>query len=161
MARSVQRAAEAWTYVLLADRALPIEDRTTFTLRPLTITEQAAALDDLVRTEFDEDGNRVVLRRARRQAIALAVTHIEAIDNFPAGAPKPWPEDRDSRRRYLEQLRLEDVVELGDEIWKRSSIDAAGPVKNFSPPERTSSSGGDSPATPSSTPAPDATKTPL
>jgi hypothetical protein len=159
MAKSVKRPAESWTYMLASDRALPLEQQTRFTLRPMTIGERAAAWDDLVRELRNDDGTRTLLRRTRQQGVELAIRHIVSIENFPVGAAQPWPADAEQRARYLELLEDRDVSELADEIWKRSNgVDDS--AKNFLPPERTSDSGGASPAIQSSTAASDAISNP-
>lgn len=155
MATKNPRLAESWSYVLLRDLALPIEQQSVFRLLPLTQAERLAAFDDSSRTVIDRDGSQVIQGRSRQVALSLCLSHIGDVQNFPAGAPESWPADREARARYLEGLDDGAVNELGEEIYTRSSIGVL--EKNFSPPERTSSSGESSGATTSTTvtPAPD------
>jgi hypothetical protein len=152
MAKSIKRQAETWIYVIEKDRALPPEQQSRFTFRPLTFSERA-----LVRDTMAVDG----ASRVYRTAGELLLDHLLSVDNFPVEHPKPWPSDRDARMQYLELLDDADVLELGNEIWLRSSLGRDETiVKNSSPPERTSSSGGISPETTPSTPVEGATSSP-
>lgn len=145
MAKQAKRAAESWVYVLEADRTLPPEEQTRFTLKPMTQSERARFVDDLVRTSVAEDGSQTVMRRTQQNALELCLTHIERVENFPAGsngASQQWPKSRSDRERYLDQLSDDDVMEVGNEVYVRST---AGPdAKNSSPPVPTSRSGGES-----------------
>lgn len=135
MAKKKTRPVGAWPYVLLADRALPEQERTTFTLRPLTAGERESVRDRLSRagTNGVEGGMYTEARR-------LCLTHIESIENFPAGAPSPWPKEPEKRAAYLEDLDDDDVFEVGNEIWIRSSLG----------PEEVKVVGEDSPLAPTS-----------
>lgn len=159
MPKAFRRAAESWRYVLRRDRDLPLEQQSVFVLRPMTLTERAAAHDDMARVEHKPDGGRLVLARTRQQAVAIVLSHVVSTDRFPLDAPAPWPPDPAAQLAYLEQLEDADVDELGDEIWYHSTVDARSALGNSSPPERTSTSGGDSAATISTTAQP-ATPTP-
>jgi hypothetical protein len=128
MAKAFQQVAEGWRFVPVADQALDSEDRTTFRLRPLSQAERLRATDDLSRTVIEPDGTQVITTRQRQVARALCLSHIDDVENFPAGAPKPWPMDRAERMAYLEQLDDELVKEIGNEIYNRSAIGA--PEKN-------------------------------
>jgi hypothetical protein len=121
MAQRVAVPAERWTYVLEADRTLPIEQQSRFTLRPLSMAERAAARDNLARVHIAH-GERVITHRDRSLAFELALSHIASIENFPAGEPKPWPVDEplSARASYLELLGDEAVREIGNEIFDRS-----------------------------------------
>lgn len=143
MAKAKKRPAEAWTYILKSDRALPQEEQSRFTLRPMTYVERAALLDDLQRTDIERDGRVIETMRVHRNAWALALAHIVAVENFPAGEPQPWPEDRAAREHYMDQIDNDDVLEIGNEIWTRSGLGIEAPeIKNSSPPGLTSISGG-------------------
>jgi hypothetical protein len=144
MAKSRKRPAEAWVFVLEADTQLPLDQQTRFTLRPMTHAERAAVRDDLAREERQRDGTTATVARTRQQAYAIALAHIVSVENFPVGAPQAWPNDRAAQERYLEQLEDDDVLEIGNEVWARSTLGPPdeGVVKNFSPPELTSISGG-------------------
>jgi hypothetical protein len=134
--------------VLKGDRDLPLDQQTRFILRPLSQAEQVAAEDEVYYLAFDGTGTKSHVSREKRVARQLALSHIEAIENFPVGAPKPWPSDPEKRDEYLEQLRSEDVLEVGNEIFTRSKLGAeAEALKNSSPPAPTSGSGGTSEAT--------------
>lgn len=156
MAKAVRRPAESWTYVLLDDQRLPVDEQSVWTLRPMTHTERAAAQDDLVR-QFIAEGGTFVLSRAKQQGYAIALRHIIAVRNFPAGAAQPWPADHAARVAFLEQLDDEYVREIADEVFNKSTLmgEDGTQLKNSSPPELTSRSGG-SEAAPTFTAATDA-----
>jgi hypothetical protein len=120
MARQVKRQTENWTYVLEADRALPEAEQTKFTLKPLNPNERDRIIDGFSSTVTLRDGTKEVHDHGRELSGRLPITHVVAIDNFPVGAPKPWPEDRDERIAYLAQMDDRDVRELGTEIWNKS-----------------------------------------
>lgn len=142
MAKAIKRPAESWVYVLMRDLTLDLGQQSRFTLRPMTHAERAAVRDDIARTQEAADGSTITLMRTRQQGYSIALSHIVSIENFPSDAPKPWPTDANDRAAYLEQLADDDVLELGNEVWARSALGADGPaIKNFSTPERTSSSG--------------------
>jgi hypothetical protein len=149
MAKKNRCVAESWVYVTKTDRALPKEEQTRFTLRPMTWAERDRARDAL-------SSESVVHRQARR----MALDHIVSIENFPVGDPKPWPSTIGEREAYLNTLDDGDVLEVGNEVWLRSTL---GPdedaLKNSSPPERTLASG-ESSAASSSTSAPNAASSP-
>jgi hypothetical protein len=150
MAKAKKRPAEAWTYVLEADRTLDPSEQSRFTLSPMTYAQRAAVRDAMTL------GGRVY-----ESAGEIAVKHIVSIENFPAGNSQPWPSDREERRRYLELLDDDAVLELGNEVWRRSTLGVdEEAVKNSSTPERTSSSGDTSAKTSSSTPVGVATPIP-
>ena len=161
MAKLKKRPPESWTYILQSDRALPIEQQSRFVLSPLTHAERAAVRDGAARILHLEDGSVQSIDRTHQNAYAIVLDHVVSIENFPAGASQPWPAKRDDRMRYLEQLDDDDVLELGNEVWLRSSLgpDEAS-IKNSSPPEHTSSSGAPSLAMTPSIAAPPAPSVP-
>jgi hypothetical protein len=152
MARTNNRATSAFTYVLVSDRELPPEQQTEFVLRPLTVDEYAAAIDGIVRTVVDREGTRTVVNRTRQQGIALALDHIIDVHNFPVGSPQPWPDEREKRRDYLGMLMPADLHEVTEQLYQRAVV--GDEEKNFSPPARTSASGGNSPGATSTTAPP-------
>jgi hypothetical protein len=125
MAKAVKRTAESWHYVLKADRELPPEQQTTFTLRPLTQGERAWVSDNIARTHFKPDGSRESVGRTHQLTRDLCLTNIEAVENFPAGENRKWPEGREDRERFLEDLDDAALLEVGNEIWIRSSMGPA------------------------------------
>lgn len=154
MAKAAKRPAEAWTYVLKADRALEPSQRSVFTLAPMTYAQRAVINDSMVLSALDDS-------RVYRTAGEMVLSHIASIENFPAGEPQPWPADRASRERYLEMLEDGAVLELGNEIWSRSALGKdEEPLKNSSAPEPMSSSGDISTAPTISIPAKPVTGTP-
>jgi hypothetical protein len=144
MARTIRRSAESWTYILLADRGLPVAEQTVFTLRPLTAADRAAFHDEIETEHTLPGGDTIVPNRVRRTALRIAVQQIERVANYPIGAPEAWPDGDDARARYLDQLPDADVLELGNEVWARGQLgidrDAVG---KSSPPGHTPASGGD------------------
>lgn len=159
MAKAKKRPTEAWTYVLEADRSLDPSEQSRFVLAPMTYAQRAAVRDGMTQ------GDRVY-----RSAGEIALDHILSIENFPSDDPRPWPAEREERRKYLELLDDDDVLEIGNEVWARSTLtyraqpsDAprdGDTVKNSSRPELTSNSGATSEKTQSSTPVDSATRTP-
>lgn len=145
MAKAVKRPAESWIYVLKADRGLEERERSVFTLAPLTYAQRAGVRDDMQRAAAASSD------RVHRAAAEIAVTHIVLIENFPAGEPQPWPKSRGDRERYIEMLDDDHVLEIGDEIWGRSSLGFRSDpdqdpkdgdlLKNSPTPEDTSVSG--------------------
>lgn len=128
MATERKRSAETWKFTLEADTKLPADQQTTFILRPLTNIERAEARDNLARIHAAPDGSTATVTRTHRLSLDLCLSNIETVENFPAGAPLPWPEDRAARLAYLNKLEDDDVKEIGNEIWVRSVI--GGTVKN-------------------------------
>lgn len=125
MAKKRARLAEPWVYVLRRDRQLPPEEQSKFTLRPLTISERAVAGSGLVSLVAFADGTRETHRRETIVSLNLALQNIVAVENFPSDKPEMWPDGREARLRYLEQLDDEDVFELGNEIYVRSTVGEA------------------------------------
>lgn len=127
MAQRASRPAESFTYIPIADRALPVEQQSRFTLRPMTLTERAAARDNMSRTQV-RDGERTIASRSRQLAVELTLNHLLAAENFPAGEPKPWPADAPlaDRQAYLELLGDDLVNEIGNEVYIRSTLAGAG-----------------------------------
>ena len=122
MATAQKRAAESWRYVLNTDRALPEEQQSTFILTPLNPIERADARDGMVRRVVGVTGETTVSQRDKRLSVEFCLTHIRSIENFPAGAAKPWPDDADDRLAYLDMLGDTALQELGNEIWVRSEL---------------------------------------
>jgi hypothetical protein len=152
MAKKNRCIAEAWTYVLLSDRELPPDEQTRFTLRPMTAPERDHVRDNLSWTQLHPDGAHTRVNRTRQSARAIALNHIVGVENFPVGSPQPWPKERDDQVRYLAMLDDGDVLELGNEVFDRSTMGAdEEPIKNSFTPERTSASGVSSPESISTT----------
>lgn len=122
MAKKVKRAAGAWIYVLQGDRALPESEQTQFMLRPLTGAERDFVRDNISRPGQGRDGTPETVKRMYQEVRQLCLTHIESIERFPIDAPLAWPKDQDARAKYLEMLDDDDVLEVGNEIWVRSSL---------------------------------------
>jgi hypothetical protein len=154
MAKALKRPAESWIYILTSDRALEEREQSRFLLSPMTFAERAAIKDDMIRSSVE---------RVYRSAGDIVLAHIVSIDNFPAGEPQPWPKKHEDRERYRELLDDDQVLELGNEIFIRSSLgyrveETDAPkdgdiLKNSPTPEATSTSGASPTTTPSSTPA--------
>jgi hypothetical protein len=128
MASKITRPAQSWTYILDDDRDLPDAEQSRFTLRPLTQQERAVIRDEIGRIETGKDGTKSVISRSYRQGIEIVLDAIVSIENFPAGAPQPWPDDRQQRRQYIDMLSDHYVQELANEAWFKSV--AGDDVKN-------------------------------
>jgi hypothetical protein len=130
MARQVKRQTENWTYVLEADRALPEDQQTRFTLKPLGPQARAQVLDALSTRTIFADGTNEVRSHRHRQSLNIVVNGIVSVENFPVGAPHAWPDELDARVRYVDQLDDNQIAEIADEIWRVST-----PVPQKSAPE--------------------------
>lgn len=128
MAMKMKRPASSWTYVLSVDEDKPVEEQSRFLLRPLTVSERAAIRDDIARVHTAADGSQVTTTRTYGQGIEIVLEHVVSIENFPAGAPEPWPEAIAERRRYLEGLDDAWIQEIANEVWAKSTI--ANELKN-------------------------------
>lgn len=135
MAKRIKRLTESWLYIPRADRDLAPELQSAFRLRPMAQAERTVARDDVARTVIQEDGSQMIVGRERQVAVSICVNHIVDAQNFPAGAPDPWPVERSARLAYLESMDDELVREIGNEVFTRSTI--GEPEKNSSPPEPT------------------------
>lgn len=123
MAKRVKRPAESWWYTLKADEQLPAEEQSRFLLRPLTGAERMRVFDDISDTTRAPDGTVTILQRGFRQARELVLSHVESIENFPAGEAQPWPAKASERERYLEMMDDLDVWEVGNEIREHSRLE--------------------------------------
>jgi hypothetical protein len=142
MAKAVKRAtAGSWTYTLKRDEGATLDERSEFVLRQLNGAERAAVMDNLSRRRTLPDRSVETAQRTRQEARAMCLSHIEAVKNFPAGDPKPWPDSIEDRETYLELLDDDDVYELGNEIYAHSVMDGerGKAVGESSPPAPTSS----------------------
>lgn len=118
MPKRVHRSAESFTYILAADRALPLDQQSRFRFRPLTQAEKLAVLDDLNWVQINADGSRELRPRSMSQARQLVLSNLEAAENFPTDGPVAWPAEgtREQKERYLDMLDEMDVYELGNEV---------------------------------------------
>lgn len=141
MAKATKRLAGSWSYVLLEDRALPVDQQSRFTLSPLTGAERERTADEVTQYELLTDGSRRAITRMRQVARRLCVTHIAGVERFPSDAPEAWPEKLDAREKYLELLADDQVFEIGNEIYNRSALgpEEAKQVGESSAPAPTSS----------------------
>jgi hypothetical protein len=143
MAKHIKRSAESFRYVLKGDQALPLPEQTTFVLNPLTQDERRRLLDEVVVTRTLSDGVKESIDRSWQEAGQIVLAHLVSVENFPVGAPEPWPSGKGStveqRKQYLNEFADSDVLELYNELFRRSYL--GDDVQNFSRPEPTSSSG--------------------
>jgi hypothetical protein len=136
MPKKYARPAEAWTYVLYPDRALPLDQQSRFTLRPLTQAEKLAMLDGLNWVNVHTDGTQEVMPRAYSQALELCLSHIDGVENFPNDGPIAWPAKGSDRQKadYLAMLSDMDILELGNEIRYHAQPLLATPAPVSAPP---------------------------
>jgi hypothetical protein len=139
MAKARIRSAESFRYVPEADRALPVEEQSTFILNPLTGPERARLMDEATVTHVLSDGTKEIVDRTYRQARENVRAHLVSIENFPPGAPKAWPAKAREQDEYLELLDDGLLLEIHNEHFTRSWLGAD--AKNFSLPEPMSGSG--------------------
>lgn len=133
MAKAKKRVAGSWTYVPEADRSLPPEQQTVFTLSPLTGAERERVVDELNQRAIMPDGSIRIISRTRSIARDLVLSHCDRIERFPSDAPKGWPKEPDARQAYLEAMDDDLVFEVGNEVYNRSAL---GPetVRSGEPP---------------------------
>lgn len=124
MAIEVERSRQDFWYVLRADRDLPAEQQTRFRCNHLTALERMRVYDRASWITTDKDGGQTLNSRSFEQAMDLVISHVQAIENFPVGAPAEWPEGRAERLRYLERMADLDVFEVGNAIRDQSSLGA-------------------------------------
>ena len=115
MARRSEAAVESWWYVLEDDRELPKAEQSRFLLRPLSVSEKARIYDDIIGDDHRRYGT----------ALDLMYTHVERIENFPAGSAEPWPLDRKEREKYLATFPLAYMAEISGEIINRAGLSPA------------------------------------
>lgn len=125
MPKKFKRSTESWEYVLERDREAPPEEQSRFMLRPLTVSERAAVHSNLVMLAEATDGTRQTQTRSHIVGVSIAVQNIVGVENFPSDQPTPWPATRDERLKYLEQLHDDDVQEIANEVFAKSTIDTA------------------------------------
>lgn len=125
MAKKFKRPTQSWEYVLDRDRELAPEEQSRFLLRPLTVSERAAVHSGLVTLMEGPDGTRQTQSRLNIVGVNIAVQNIVSVENFPSDEPKAWPDSREERLKYLEQLSDDDVQELANEVFAKSTIDTA------------------------------------
>jgi hypothetical protein len=95
-----------------------------FVLSPLSQGERMAVWDNLKWIEQDTAGNRTISSRSYQQALELCIAHIEDVENFPAGKPKPWPKNGAGREgRVPGQLDDVSILVIGSEIRNHSSLE--------------------------------------
>lgn len=122
---SVTRAVEAITYVPESDRALPGEQQTKITLRPMTQAERMKAIDDEDAISYADGATRMQGRHWQRN-FALARDHIVAVERFPVDAPKLWPVSgtRAEKEAYLALMPEAAVFLIGQEVFEKSIVSA-------------------------------------
>ena len=118
---TITRAVEAITYIPESDRALPVEQQTKITLRPMTQAERMKAIDDEDAFSQADGATRLEGRRWQRN-YRLARDHIVAVENFPVSAPKSWPTSRADREAYLALMPEAAVFLIGQEVFDKSVI---------------------------------------
>lgn len=123
--KAVTRSTGVVPYILKADQHRKPEEQSTFYIRPLTQGERMEANDRINITTVGPTGVVEQEGRGWRQALELCVTRIERIENFPDGAPKPWPVSEKERREYMEQFEDRDVSEIGTAIREASTMSTA------------------------------------
>jgi hypothetical protein len=141
MASERPRLTGAWKYVLISDRSVPADQQSTFTLLPLTAGER-----DFYRDHYNSHvasgngGGPEQVNNVSQTARSICLTHIEAVDNFPAGKPRAWPAGKDERAEFLDRLHDAHVVELGVEVFTRSFLgtEEKQQLGEVSPPTPTS-----------------------
>jgi hypothetical protein len=138
MAKAKKRSAESFAYVLEKDRELPPDQQTRFMLRPLT-TGERHSLFERATERIEVPGGVRVISHTLSIAREVCRDHIESIDRFPSDKPVPWPQKTKERDEYLDQFDDLDLVEIYNELFRRSWV--GDEEKNSSTPGPTSSSG--------------------
>jgi hypothetical protein len=122
---ATKRPTGTWRFIPPEDRKLKKEKQTTFVLSPLTQLERMEVWDTLKVVEQDAQGNRTIRSRSYQQALELCVAHIEDVENFPAGKPKPWPKNgsEEEKAEYLDAFGDLSVLVIGMEIRNHSTLE--------------------------------------
>jgi hypothetical protein len=123
----------------MQDRALPPEEQTVFILTPLVQGERIKVWDDASWVRQQPGGEQIIMPRTYEQAYRICVDHIADIENFPSkvksiesgvyshppGAPKQYPAagSVDEKLRYLDQFDDLLILEVGNEIRDKSTLD--------------------------------------
>lgn len=111
-------ARESFPYVLLEDRALPVEQRTTFHLRRLP-TRLMLALDNLTSlTTGAGQENDVAVRLGDRQIVALRAG-LCGWDNFADAEGKPIPFEMTRGRSLISGVVVDDAAKESAIEWLR------------------------------------------
>lgn len=139
MAKQIKRSAESFRYVLKSDQSLQATEQTVFVLNPLSADERDRLIDEAVVTRTLPDGSKEAVDRTRQQSRGTVLAHLAGVENFPVGAPREWPKAIEDRKNYLNELADDDVLELHNELFRRSWL--GDEEKNSSSPELTSRSG--------------------
>lgn len=138
--KRTRRSPESFRYVLPSDRDLPRDQQSVFICKPLTLAERIRALDELTVVQIMPDGSRFEMSRDYQQCFEFALSHLEAVENFPSDDPQEWPvkASRVERERFLDQLDETSIYLIGNEIRVHAVL--GEPEKNSSTPTRTRSS---------------------
>lgn len=122
---ATKRPTGTWRFIPPEDRKLKKEKQSTFVLSPLSQGERMSVWDNLKWVEQDAAGNRTIKSRSYQQALELCLSHVEDIENFPAGKPKLWPKNGDveEKLQYLDQLDDVSILVIGSEIRNHSSLE--------------------------------------
>jgi hypothetical protein len=130
MPNATKRQVESWWYVLLSEREKPAQEQSKFLLKPLTQAERMRVWDDHNWVTVDKDRNSAVISRGLQQALSLCISQLAEVQNFPLDGPKPWPlgGSRMEKEKYLEMLDDMDILEIGNAIRDKSTLEPE--VKN-------------------------------
>jgi hypothetical protein len=123
--KATRRSSESFWLTPKADQGLPADDQSRFKFRPLTQAERMNALDDFAVHIKRADGSMELKTRDYGQSRTIVRAHLIEVDNFPAGAPEPWPADEAARDAYLEQIDDMVLHELGQAVLDRGVMEPA------------------------------------
>lgn len=125
MPNATKRQVEAWWQVLKSEQDKPEQEQSKFLLSPLTQAERMRVWDDSSWLTVDKEGNKAISARGFQQAHALLLGKLLEARNFPLDSPRPWPATgtKGEKETYLEMLSDMDVLELGDAIRNRSTLE--------------------------------------
>lgn len=119
-----------WKFTFPSEEQNPPERQTVVVCRQLTQAERMLAWDNLNWTARDAQGGVTLLPRTFRLARELCLLAIESIENFPEGAPKPYPTNGtdEEKSAYLDQFPDLELLKIGQAIRNRATLEEE--VKN-------------------------------
>ena len=120
------RPVGSWVFIPAGDEELKPEEQTRITCRQLTQAERMEAWDNINWTVKDEGtGEVTIMPRTFRLARDLCKAAILSIENFPPGAPKPWPKDGSEAEKdaYLDMIPDMEMLRIGQAIRHKAFIE--------------------------------------
>jgi hypothetical protein len=124
----ITRPTETWKFIHESDKALPEDQQTIFTLEPLSLTEEMAAIEAQQAIATNPvSGERVVRDRKWTAALEMFCAHVVDIENFPPGAnggARKWPRSGsiEERLEYASQFSSVVIYDIAQAIFNRGLL---------------------------------------